>query len=267
LKQRAITGRSVSVGTLRFLRPAIGIAIAVAVTATLDANGLTAFSALPLFPLMALFCYLERFSARALGFTWGKGRDYLLAAAYPVIVLSLVAGVAIVFGHGSVNAANLPKALITFVSIAVGTLIVGLLTEEGFFRGWLWASLQRRGMSVGATLIATSLAFAVWHLSYVTLAKGFTLPPLQVALFIVNAAVIGAIWGVMRARSGSIVVSTVSHSLWNGAAYTAFGEGPKMGILGLPNGIIFGPEIGIVGLAINLIFLAILWSRKGGQPR
>ena len=253
-------------GTLRFRNPAIGVAIAIAVTATLDANGLTAFSALPLFPLMALFCYLERLSLRALGFTWGKGRDYLLAASYPVIVLGLVAGIAIVFGHGNVNAANVPKALLTFVSIAVGTLIVGLLTEEGFFRGWLWASLQRRTMSVVATLIATSIAFALWHLSYVTLAKGFTLPPLQVALFIVNAAVIGAIWGLMRARSGSIVVSTVSHSLWNGAAYTAFGEGPKMGVLGLPNGIIFGPEIGIVGLAINLIFLAILWSWTAAQP-
>ncbi|MGB6520263.1 MAG: CPBP family intramembrane glutamic endopeptidase [Candidatus Cybelea sp.] len=255
-----------SVGILRFRDPAIGVAIAIAVTATLDANGLTAFSALPLLPLMLFFAFLERFSPRVLGFGWGKGGDYLLAAGYPLIVLGLVAGIAIVFGHGNVNAANVPKALITFVSIVVGTLIVGLLTEEGFFRGWLWASLQRRAMSVVATLIATSIAFALWHLSYVTLAKGFTLPPLQVALFIVNAAVIGTIWGLMRARSGSIVVSTVSHSLWNGAAYTAFGEGPKAGVLGLPNSIIFGPEIGIVGLTVNLIFLAILWSRPSGQP-
>jgi membrane protease YdiL (CAAX protease family) len=215
---------------------------------------------------MLLFAFLERFSPRVLGFTLGKGRDYLLAASHPVIVLGLVAGIAIVFGHGRVNAANLPKAFITFVSIVVGTLIVGLLTEENFFRGWLWASLQRRGMSVVGTLIATSVAFALWHLSYVTLAKDFTLPPLQVALFIVNAAVMGAIWGLMRARSGSIVVSTVSHSLWNGAAYTAFGEGPKMGVLGLPDGIIFGPEIGIVGLTVNLIFLAILWLRRSGRP-
>ena len=47
-------------------------------------------------------------------------------------------------------------------------------------------------------LIVTSLAFAAWHISYATLAKGYILPPVQVTIFIANAAVMGAIWGLLR---------------------------------------------------------------------
>ncbi|MGO9210031.1 MAG: hypothetical protein ACLPXM_00545 [Terriglobales bacterium] len=35
--------------------PILGVLAAIAVTTAMDANGLSAFSALPLFPLMALF--------------------------------------------------------------------------------------------------------------------------------------------------------------------------------------------------------------------
>lgn len=110
-------------------------------------------------------------------------------------------------------------------------------------------------------LFATSAAFALWHLSYATLATGYVLPSLGVVIFILNAAIIGAIWGSMRSMSGSIVVSSVSHALWNGGAYAFFGEGPKAGALGLPNTIVFGPEIGIVGLGANALFLAALYIR------
>ena len=40
----------------------LGLAVAIAVTATMDATGLTAFSALPLFPLALLFAWRERLS-------------------------------------------------------------------------------------------------------------------------------------------------------------------------------------------------------------
>jgi hypothetical protein len=64
--------------------------------------------------------------------------------------------------------------------------------------------------------------------------------------------------------SGSIVVSSVSHALWNGAAYAFYGEGPKSGPLGLPNTIVFGPEIGMVGLAANVVFFVglYLWASR-----
>ncbi|HKZ73735.1 MAG TPA: hypothetical protein VJ011_06715 [Steroidobacteraceae bacterium] len=42
------------------IRPIVGVLVAIAITTTLDAAGLSAFSALPLAALLALFWYLER---------------------------------------------------------------------------------------------------------------------------------------------------------------------------------------------------------------
>ena len=62
----------------------------------------------------------------------------------------------------------------------------------------------------------------------------------------------------MRMRSGSIVVSSVSHGLWNGGAYVLFGYGQKVGALGIADTSFFGPENGLLGLALNLVFLAVV---------
>ena len=53
---------------------------------------------------------------------------------------------------------------------SVGVIMV-LLTEEGFFRGWLWASLKRAGLNELQVLIWTSIAFSLWHISAVSLEK------------------------------------------------------------------------------------------------
>lgn len=243
------------------LVPVAGVLAAIAVTAAMDANGLTDFSALPLAGFLAIFALAERRTLRSLGFVWGRPRDYGLALLYPVVVLGIVTAVALSAAHSD---AHWAKAAVVFAEIAAGTVVVGLLTEEGFFRGWLWASLRARGLDSGTVLACTSVAFALWHISYVTLAHGFTLPPGQAALFIVNAAIMGAIWGAMRELSGSILVPSVSHAVWNGAAYALFGEGPKAGAGGLANTIVFGPEIGIVGLIVNAAFLValLLWMRS-----
>ena len=243
----------------RFALPLGGLAAAIAVTTSLDATGLTVFSALPLLPLGALFWWLERIPRRNIGLIWGRARDYGLAALYPIAVLSVVATIAISFGGAHVEAARWPKIMLNLALMGTIGIPVGLLTEEGFFRGWLWASLCKRGVNAKYVLVITSVAFAIWHLSYVTLAKGYTLPPAQIVLFIVNAAVMGAIWGMMRSISGSIVVSSVCHALWNAGAYVFFGEGPKPGAFGMIDTFIFAPEIGLVGLAANLLFLATLY--------
>lgn len=252
---------------MTLLRPFAGAATAIAITASMDANGLTAFSALPLFPLMGLFWYLERFSREAIGFVWGRARDYGLAAMYPVIVLGAATVIAMLGSATHVAGTNWQKAGINLVLIATATVIVAIVTEEGFFRGWLWASLTRAGLSPGKVLIWTSIAFALWHVSFATLAKGFALPPLQAALFIVNAAAIGAIWGLLRSVSGSIVVSSVSHGLWNGVTYALFGAGAKIGALGVVQTAIYGPEVGVIGLGLNLLFLSALWWWSKTQDR
>jgi hypothetical protein len=76
----------------------------------------------------------------------------------------------------------------------------------------------------------------------------------------VNAAVMGAIWGMLRLLSGSVVVSSLCHGVWNGGAYVFFGFGAKAGALGIQENAFYGPEVGVLGLALNLLFAAALWQ-------
>jgi hypothetical protein len=71
-------------------RPILGVLAAIAITTTMDATGLSAFSALPLFPLLGLFWYLQRLSRVEVGFAWGQWRHYGLAALYPVCVMGVI---------------------------------------------------------------------------------------------------------------------------------------------------------------------------------
>lgn len=252
--------------------PIIGVLAAIAVTSTLDATGRSAFSALPLFPLLVLLWYLQRFSAKELGFSWGTspaGRSYALAILYPIVVMGALVAVAAL--SGALNSAAAPphKHSVWLNLLLVGgtTIPVALLTEEGFFRGWLWASLKRTGRGTIAIVIFTSVAFALWHWSAAILPTGFNPPRSQVPVLMLNAVAVGAIWGMLRLLSGSVVVSSVSHGVWNGLAYVLFGFGAHSGALGISNTAIYGPEVGVLGLLLNLIAAVCLgaWcARTGG---
>jgi hypothetical protein len=251
--------------------PILGVLAAVAITSTMDATGTSAFSSLPLLPLLALFWYLQRFSAKEIGFTWGRSRAlqcYGLAISYPLLVMGTIAGIAALTGALNPAAAAHHKHSVWLNLLLVGgsTIPVALLTEEGFFRGWLWASLKRSGQGKVAVLILTSVAFALWHWSSVMLPTGFNPPLAQVPIFMLNAAVLGAIWGMLRLLSGSLVVASVSHGVWNGLAYVLFGFGTHLGTLGISNTAIYGPEVGVLGLLLTVAFAAGLWcwcAREG----
>ena len=231
---------------------------AIGITTAMDANGLSAFSALPLLPLAALGWWLGKHSRQAMGIAWGRPRDYALAAALPVVVLGTLGIGAWAMGLTDFGATDWSKAVRNLALMVIATIPVAILTEEGFFRGWLVASLERQGFRKQGTLLCSSIAFALWHVSAVTIAAGFVLPAAQIPVFLANAAVIGAIWCVMRMRSESIVVSSVSHGLWNGGAYVLFGYGQKVGALGIADTAFFGPENGLLGLALNLVFLVVV---------
>jgi membrane protease YdiL (CAAX protease family) len=235
----------------------------------MDATGLSQFSALPLFPLLTLFWFMQRLPRLSVGFSWGRGRHYALAVLYPVIVLGVVAMVAALAGVVDISAADWSRTARRLAIIAASTLLVAIITEEGFFRGWLWASLSRAGLTPNRVLVFSSIAFALWHLSAVTLDTGFDLPAAQIPVFMVNAAVIGIIWGLLRSISGSVVVSSVSHGIWNAGAYELFGFGTKIGALGVKQTSLFGPEVGVLGLATNAAFAAALWfwvQRSARRP-
>ena len=240
-------------------RPVIGVLAAIAITTAMDATGYSTFSALPLFPLMGLFWYWERFSRVEMGFTWGRPRDYALAVLYPLVVLGAAALIAWLAGAVDVSDADWEKAGKNMILIAFSTVIVATVTEEGFFRGWLMASLKRAGRSQTQVLLWSSVAFALWHLSAVSLDTGFDLPAAQIPVFMVNAFLLGAIWGMLRLISGSVVVASVSHGVWNGINYALFAFGEDVGALGVVKTAVFGPEVGVVGLALNAIYATVLW--------
>jgi len=251
--------------TIKYLRPLIGVCAAIAITATMDATGHSAWSALSLFPLLVAFWFWERDSKSSVGFVWGSRRGYVLAVLYPVLVIGALALICALAGEIDTRHTHWNKALLNFALMTVATILVAILTEEGFFRGWLWASLSRARLGPISVLILTSLAFSLWHVSFAVLDRGLgpAPAPAQIPTFLLNAAVIGAIWGLLRWISGSVVVSSVSHGIWNGLAYVLFGLGTRAGALGVANAAIFAPESGVLGLVLNIGFATVLllWWR------
>jgi len=248
--------------------PAIaGVAIAILITTTMDATGYSMFSALPLFPLAGLFWYLQKFSRAEIGLVWGPPYAYAIALAYPAVVLSAIGLIAFLAGAVDTSEADWNKAFLNMALMSSTGVIMVTITEEGFFRGWLWAALKRAGKSDTFVLIWTSLAFTAWHISAISLDTGFDVPANEIPIYLVNATLLGLIWGLLRQISGSVIVSAVCHSVWNGIDYPLYGFGEKVGALGIEQTHIFGPEVGIVGVGVNLVvvgalFYKLSWNRK-----
>jgi uncharacterized protein len=236
-----------------------GVLTAIAVTTTMDATGLSVYSALPLLPLGALLWFLQRLPRTDVGVRLGRPVHYGLALLHPLIVIGVLTALVFAFGVAE-PAANLWQSAgkRVLVGSLAGTLAV-LLTEEGFFRGWLWGSLRRAGLSDVRVLVWSSIAFAAWHISAVTLPTGFNPPAAQVPVFLLNALVMGLIWGQLRWVSGSILVPSFCHAVWNAVAYSLYGFGTKVGALGVRNTSVFAPEVGILGLVLNVLFAAALY--------
>src|SRR5262249_20267089 len=152
---------------------------------------------LPLLLLFVLFSYLQRLSRAEIGFTWGRWRDYGLALIYPVVVLGLVGLIGWISGGVTLASIDWPATLPRVAASILASILLALVTEEGFFRGWLWASLQRAGGTERRVLVWTSLAFAAWHIPTALLPTEFRPPIAQVPTYLLNAAVIGLIWGMM----------------------------------------------------------------------
>ena len=242
------------------LRPAVfGVVIAIAITATMDATGYSMFSALPLFPLAAIFWYLQKFTRRDIGLIWGDLRSSFLALLYPMLVLGLIGVIAWMFGAVDTSNADWNKAFLNMALMSSVGVIMVLITEEGFFRGWLWAALSRAGQSDKQVLIWTSIAFTLWHISAISLDTGFDVPAADIPVYLINATLVGAVFGMLRMASGSIVAPSICHAVWNGIDYPLYGFGEKVGSLGIEATHIYGPEVGVLGIGVNLIFATALW--------
>jgi len=100
-------------------------------------------------------------------------------------------------------------------------------------------------------LWATTAAFVAWHLSAVFLTEEYAPPAVQVPIYLVNATLLGLIWGLMRQLSGSVWPASIYHAIWNGLVYELYGFGERAGDLGISATWLYGPEIGFAGLVVN----------------
>lgn len=239
-------------------RIVLAVVLAVGITTALDATGYSAFSALPLIPLFVAFALFDRIPREELGLTLGGADDYSVALAHPLLVMAALAALAQAFGALDLHGFDVGSSVKDVAIVAGATFVIAIVTEEGFFRGWLWAAVARQGATPVITLSVTSLAFLAWHISFALLSSDFHFVPAQAPVFLLNAMLLGAIWGLLRLGSGSIVVSSAGHGLWNGLAYVLFGVGDRAGELGIKDIGTFGPEVGVLGACLNAGFAGLL---------
>ena len=246
--------------------PLIAAAVAIFATTTMDYFGYSLFSALILFPLVVIFWFIMRPTRQEWGLVVGKPGDYGLALLYPLFVIGGLALLTFLVGATSTVETDWNKTLINMAAVGLSTIIVAIFTEEGFFRGTLWAGLRTNGAGLGVTVLFTSLAFMAWHIGWAVLPGEGQLPPAQAPVYLANVALLGAAWGLLRAISGSVIVASFSHGVWNGMVYLLFGLGEGGGALGIADTIIYGPERGVLGLVFNSIFVFFLWKKAIAAP-
>ena len=249
--------------------PILAVVCAIAVNAAMDAVGLSEISFASLLPVVLVFWAFDRSPRRDMGIAFGRFRHYVLAIAHPVLIVGAIALVCLATGTLDTSQTDWIKSREAFVSMAVMSLMLGLLTEELFFRGWLFGALRRAGLSEINVMIWTGVAFSLWHIPAVTMDTQDALPLAQIPVLLVNGVVIGAIWAMLRSISGSILVTSVCHALWNASVYVLFGFGTTVGALGVKQTAVYGPESGALGLALNLLLAGVLWQwwRRRALPR
>lgn len=226
-------------------------------------SGDSGFAAL--FPVLMLFWAIDRTSRKHMGLSWGHLSSYGLAMLHPFLIVGLISLICFAMGVTDMSAVDWQKAINGFLSMALISLPLALLTEEGFFRGWLYGKLQRIGMSELNIIVWTAVAFSAWHIPAVTMSGEDALPLAQIPILLINAILVGSTWGMLRSISGSILVTSVCHSVWNATVYTLFGYGATTGVLGVKQTEIFGPESGVLGLGLNFALAAGLWHWWRGR--
>lgn len=239
----------------------MSVVIAIAITAIMDFTGYFNFSALPLVAITLLFWFIYRLNKAEFGLKLGPLKYYGYALLYPLFVLGTTAIIAYIYGDYSIENVDWSKLALNISIGSIFGILMVLLTEEGFFRGWLWGSFKRSGMSSKGVLIITSILFTIWHISAVTSGTSYGLPLHQIPVYLVNAMLLGMIWGLLRLISGSVVVAAFCHAIWNPFAYELFGFGEKVGALGITNTAFFGPEVGYLGILLNGLFFLWLWNK------
>lgn len=221
-------------------------------------TGDAALYSLPAVLFLVLFWSRTGLTRREVGFVSGRG-SYQTAILHPLLVVGGLVFLATAVGVTRVDDTPVRTVALQVSVMTVVTAIGALITEDGFFRGWLWATLERARLAPEAILLWTAFAFAAWHLPVALIEPSYRLPAHQLPVHMLNVWLLGMSWGVLRLVSGSVLVAALSHGLWNGLAYTLFGFGTAPGALGIATSLQYDPERGWAGVALNTAAFLFLW--------
>ena len=211
--------------------------------------------------MMLALWVVQRLTKREVGIAAGDAKSYLIALAYAVGIIGCVA-----LGAWATHLTDLKdfSASTVFRRLSLNFLVtfaLALITEEGFFRGALWGSCERAGFSPAKIVLWTSLAFGMWHFAVPIVDPDFAQPLRKVPQYVIGSTAFGIAMGLLRLRSGSIIVPSFCHASWNASVYTFFGAGEKMGQLGISDPSIWDPERGYAGLILAVLVAGLWWWR------
>ncbi len=198
-----------------------------------------------------------------------------------VLILAFAAGMALIAvlltvlwaaNAVTVNAAVPAARTLTLMLGVAGALFLLAAQEEIIFRGYLFQTLLR-GIGPMATLLFTSLAFALIHLG-----NPFEGSLSLHALFIGNVFLAGVVAGLLYLRTGTLWASIGWHAGWN---FAQFFFGTPISGVALPfrtfittqplgptwlTGGANGPEAGVIATGVLLLVVAALIASRHGLP-
>ncbi|MGB8694594.1 MAG: hypothetical protein WCD08_13905 [Steroidobacteraceae bacterium] len=118
--------------TKALLGPILGVVIAIAVNASMDAVGLADSSFASLLPLTLIFWAIQRLPRKSMGIAFGRWSDYGLAILHPVVIIGAIALICLATGVVDIGKVDWLKARNDFLMAVAISIPLGLLTEEVF---------------------------------------------------------------------------------------------------------------------------------------
>jgi len=241
-----------------FIWAIIGSILVLAISPAITAlTGKKNTYALILLPLNLLLWILSGLNMRNIGIRIGKLSSIIWALFYPIAVIGIAGLITWTTGNIQANNIFISNTIKNILILFLVGLIGVFLTEEGFFRGWLWGIIEKSGFKVWIELVWTSVIFCLWH--YAVTKMVFHLAGIYIPLYLINILFIGFVFGFLRQMSGSLLAPSIAHALWNALSYTLFGMGEKAGVLNIASRKIFDPEIGLLGLLLNFFAVILFW--------
>jgi membrane protease YdiL (CAAX protease family) len=143
--------------------------------------------------------YLALVVPRRSDFAFGFACMAALLIAFDVLTYATGRDVVPTFMFESFKTAQASGSLVLF---CIAVVIIGPVTEEIVFRGFLFRGLNASFLGVAGTLLATSVAWALMHVQYD-------------ALIIAQIFLIGLLLGWLRWASGSTLLTISLHVMAN----------------------------------------------------